>query len=164
MQDDVRICVDARLNMFRQYYTVPPAVQPDLDAFTADLLTMAEASADSSAFEAAFAASDMNQRFTGLLTRCTPKPYQMTQEEKEAVRNTKKQMFAQNKGQIAKDIAADVADSLMMEVESDVIAARRKAMIESGTLDEYTRISNTVEDVGILAKGLGKLFGKKKKK
>jgi len=151
------------LNVFEQYYTVPEEMKGEFEIFKSDLLALAESSADSQAFEAAFMSSGLSDRYNGLLTRCTPKPYEMTEADKAASKEVRKQMFEENKEQIAKDILSDAADSVMMKAESDLITKRREAMIESGTLDEYTRATNAVEDIGWFAKSIGKFFGKNKK-
>ena len=164
MSPDVKQCVDARLNFFEQYYTVPEVVQGDVDAFRRDVLSLAENCADATAFETNFVSSGLNDRFTNLITRCTPKPYSMTAEEKTASEEVKKQMREENKGQLAKDIAGDVADSVLMEMDSDAHSMSRQMMIETGVYDEYTRATNAVEDIGWLAGSLGKLFRKKKDK
>ena len=129
MLNDVKQCFDSRVNFFGQYYTVPAEVQPEVDAFINEIVALGERSQGAAEFEAAFASSGLSERFTGLLTRCTPKPYQMNEQEKAYVREVKKEMFEENKEQLVKDVASDVADSIMMKAESDAIAGRRKAMI-----------------------------------
>ena len=50
----------------------------------------------------------------------------------------------------------------LLEVEEELIVQGRKAMIESGTFDEFTRVSNVVEDGKNLFGFVKGLFGKKK--
>lgn len=138
-------------------------MKSEFDAFKNDLLSLEESGADSQVFETAFISSGLRDRYNGLLTRCTPKPYEMTEADKATSKEVRKQMFEENKGQIAKDIVSDVADYVMMKAESGLIAKSRKAMIESGSFDEYTRAANAVEDIGWFAKSIGKLLGKNKK-
>ncbi len=164
MKTDVKQCVDARLNFFEQYYTVPEEVKSDVDGFRDELLALAENCGDATSFEATFVSSGLSDRFNNLIIRCTPKPYQMSEDEKAYSKAVSKQMFEENKGQIAKDIAADVAESAMMAAESEAVARKRQIMIETGTFDEYTRATNAIEDVGWAAKTIGKFFKKKDKK
>lgn len=163
MRDDVKMCVNARFDMFEKYYIVPQNIAYQVESFCKEVTDLAEGCNDVADFEAKFISTGLSQKFNDLLISCTPKPYQISQEEQAFVNQTKKEMFEEDKEEIKKYIVDDVADSVKMEFESDIISAGRKVMIESGTLDEYTRITNVVEDVGIVAKGLGKLFGKKKK-
>lgn len=162
MKPDVKQCVDARINFFEQYYIVPESVKGEVEAFCTEIIALAERSADATSFETGFASSDLNNRFTNLLTRCTPKPYTMTEAEKQASKEIKKEMTP--KGQLAKDVLGDVGDSVLMKMESDAQAMNRKMMIEEGVFDDYTRATNVVEDIGWIAGLAGKFFKKRKDK
>lgn len=162
MNSDVQVCAEARTNFFKQYCTVPNDLKGEVEEFCRDVSALAENSVDAAAFEAEFVNCGLSDRFNSLVTRCPPKPYEMTAEDKAHVREVKKQMWNESKGQILRDAAEDVADSVMMKVESEVTQQRRKAMIEDGVYDDYTRASNVAEDVGILSRAIGKLFKGKK--
>lgn len=162
MDSSVKMCVDARLNMFTQYYEVPANVSADVDAFCRELIILGEESPDAAAFEGAFASRGLSDRFTALLTRCTPKPYQMNAQEQAHAKETAREIFEEDRERIEKEFAEDVADSVQMKAESDLTEVKRGILIATGTMDEYTKISNITEDIGILGKGLKKLFGKKK--
>ena len=43
MQQDVLICVNARLDFFGKYYAVPQALQPEVDSFVAQLRELGSA-------------------------------------------------------------------------------------------------------------------------
>lgn len=163
MDSGVKMCVDARLNMFSQYYTVPENVAADVDAFCRELTILGESSPDVAAFEEAFASKGFSNRFTALLSVCVPKPYQMNTQEQAHARETAREIFEEDKDRIKKELVEDVADTVQVKLDSDITAAKRKIMIEAGVMDEYTKISNITEDIGIVGRGLKSLFGKKKK-
>lgn len=163
MDSGVKMCVDARLSMFSQYYTVPESVAADVEAFCRELTQLGEESADVAAFEAAFASRGFGDRFNALLMICMPKPYQMNAQEQAYARETAREIFEEDKDRIKKELLKDVADTVQVKMESDLTVLKRKIMHETGTLDEYTKISNIAEDIGITKKGLRGLFGKKQK-
>ena len=69
----------------------------------------------------------------------------------------------ERKKQFADTLINDVTDSVTMRAESDAMQARRRAMSDAGVLDEYTKATNAVEDVGRLAGFFRSKFGKKNK-
>jgi len=162
MTEDVKSCVLTRENFFEQYYTVPEDVKPEVQAFVAQLRALGEASSDAAAFESAFASNGLSDKFNSLLMKCTPKPITMTAEQQAYSKQVAKDLYKENGGNLAKDIASDAADTLAVEAKEELIAQSRKAMIKAGTFDDYTRASNMVEDAGILGGFVKKLFGKKK--
>ena len=148
MIDEVLACVNAKINSIETYLDVPDG---GLDAFKAELMAFAEPFSNATAFETAFTQSPLNQQFMGFYTKFPPKPYTMTAEDKAFARQTAKQMLEENKQEILRDAAADVADTVLLETKSAARTARRQAMIEAGVFDDYTRASNKVDDVKILA-------------
>ena len=162
MQQDVLICVNARLDFFEKYYQVPAALQPEVDDFITKLKALGESSADAGAFEAAFASSGLSAQFNGLLPRLTPVAQAMTPEQKQYSKQVRREVLGQTAGKVVEDMVSDVADTIMVEAEEELIARRRKDMINAGVYDEYTKVTNAVEDAGIVGGFLKGLFGKKK--
>jgi hypothetical protein len=159
MGEDIRVCVTSRTEFFEKYVVVPEAVRGDVEDFIRCVNELGDACADAGEFEARFVSQGLSDRFNSLIPRCAPKAYQMTQEDKAHSREVAKEIFREDKERIIKEAVADVADSVYVAAESEVIAQQRKRMIEDGTYDEYTRITNKIEDAGIVArffKGLGK--------
>ena len=107
---------------------------------------MGESCSDSTEFESKFISSGLSEQFNNLLNCCTPKAYKMTDEEK----------------QYSKSIAKDVVDTIAVEAKEEAHAIKRKVMIEAGVFDEYTRVSNAIDDAGRVGKFIGGLFKKKK--
>ena len=163
MREDVKACVEARVNFFGQYYEVPPTVQPEVDAFVAQVQELGEQSADAQQFEAAFASTGLSDRFNAILPKCTPKAFEATAEQKEYSKQVRREMWEEQKAQIGQDILDDVTESAMMRAESDAQQQTRRAMSEAGVLDDYTRASNAVEYATEAGGFLAKLFKKKKK-
>lgn len=159
MIEEVRTCVCARTDFFGKYVVVPPALQPELDRFLEKINALGENCTGAAEFEKQFQASGLMDVFNSLITRCSPQAYQMTAEDKAKSRQVAKEIFREDKDRILKEAGEDLLESLEMKVESDVRAQRIHQMSEAGVLDDYTRATNLVEDVGIL----GRLLRKKKK-
>lgn len=162
MRDDVRACVSARIDFFDKYFTVPTEMKSEVANFIAETEALGESVADSQEFEAKFVSTGLSDRFNSIIPKCTPKSVPVTEEQKAYSEQVRKEMWEEQKGQIAKDIVIDVAESAAMRAESDIMQARRRAMAEVGTLDEYTRASNLADDIEYSAGFFSKLFKKKK--
>ena len=161
MTDEVRTCVSARTDFFGKYMQVPPALQPELDSFLERINALGEQSANAGEFEQKFQQSGLSDLFNSLVTRCTPQAYQMTAEDQAYSRQVAKEIFREDKGRILKEEAEYLQDSLQLRVESDINTARIRKMSEAGVLDEHTKASNLVDDVGIIARFFN---GRKKNK
>lgn len=159
MNEYVKLSVDARLKLLTENYKVPEALQGEVEAFVRDITALGEAAPDSVAFEEQFNSSGLSERFCALLPRLTPIAHKLTAEEKAAAKETYREMVP--KSEIADKIADDVKESVELKLESDLISAGRGVLNEAGVLDDYTRISNRVEDAGRLGKFIGNLFKKK---
>ena len=107
--------------------------------------------------------SIMSDAFNNLITRCTPQAYQMTAEDKAHSRQVAKEIFREDKDRILKEAGQDLLETVEMKVESDLRTQRIRQMSEAGVLDEYTKVSNAVDDVGILARFFKNRRDKKKK-
>jgi len=160
MTEDVLACVNSRTDLFGKYMTVPSELQPELDSFVARITALGEASANATEFEQHFQSSGLSDVFNGLVSRCTPQAYQMTEEDKAYSKQVSREIFREDKDRILKEAGQDLLESVEMKADSDLRSQRIRAMSEAGVLDDYTKVSNVVEDVGILAR----LFGKKKSK
>ena len=138
---------------------VPPPLQPELMAFIEKINDLGESCSNAAEFEIQFQTSGLMDVFNGLVTRCSPQAYQMTAEDKAKSRQVAKEIFREDKDRILKEAGKDLLESVEMKIESDVRAQRIHQMSEAGVLDDYTRATNMLEDVGILAR----LLRKKKK-
>jgi hypothetical protein len=148
LKDNVRVSVDARLNMFSQYFIVPPALQEEVDDFSADILALGERSLDVSAFEAEFISAGLSDRFNSLLPRLVPKAAAPTPELKEIKRQAMKETnSAKDIGQYAAKSLLDHAKYLFNREARDQM---QKKMIENDTFDDFTRLSNLGDDIEIL--------------
>ncbi len=163
----VKQCVDAKKQVFETYFDVPPAVAPELNALFERIDALGEGTNDAATFEARFQA-ELQTEYNGMFQKVTPRPVQMTKEEKEASRKLAMELTygssdpAAVAAGIAKDVAADAAGYAATELHERGLSARRQAMIASGTYGEYTRISNAVDDARRAGGFLSRLFGKKK--
>lgn len=163
MREDVKACVDARTGFFGTYMTVPPTLQPELDAFLTRITALGEESADAAEFEQAFRSTGLSDIFNGLVSRCTPQAYQMTEADKAHSRQVAKEIFREDKDRILKEAGADLLESAEMAAESKLREERIHRMADAGVYDDYTKATNAVEDAGIVAGFFKGLFGKKKK-
>lgn len=157
MTEEVRVCVDAKLDSLVTYLEIPANVQPEFDDFCRRLAVFAEGFTGAQEFEAAFAQNELNTQFLSFYTKCTVKSTPMTKEQKKAALKTWGQMLEENSGDLAKEALTDIADTALLHAKSDMMTKNRERMIEEGTFDEYTRRSNRAEDAGNL---LSRLFKK----
>lgn len=162
MTEEVKLCVSARTEFFGKYMAVPPALQPELDSFLARITALGEASPDAAAFEQQFQATGLMDTFNSLVSRCTPQAYQMTKEDKAYSRQVAKEIFTEDKDRILKEAGQDLLESVELKVESEMNAERIKRLSDAGMLDEYTKVSNAVDDAGIIARFFKKKFRKNK--
>ena len=160
MKEDVKICVSSRVDFFDKYYDVPADMTAEVEDFKNKVIDLGERSADAQSFEADFASMGLSDEFMALLPKCTPKAMQMTQEQKARSKQIYKEMREERGESLFGDIVKDIGDSAMVELKEEMIARDRKAMIEDGVYDEYTKATNAIDDVGFIAG----LFKKKKKK
>ena len=162
MNDYVKQCVDSRVDFFDKYYTVPAELKPEVEAFINEINQLGDAATDAVDFENRFASSELSERFNNLLTRCIPKAYNMTNEEKQHSKETAKEIFKEDRSRIIKEATEEAVEHAAIIANEELIAKRREAMIESGVFDEYTRASNAVDVIGESGSFLKKLFKKKK--
>jgi len=162
MNDYIKQCVNSRVDFFDKYYTVPAELKPEVEAFIDDINQLGNAATDAVDFENKFASSELSERFNSLLTRCIPKAYNMTNEEKQHSKETAKEIFKEDRSRIVKEAAAEVVDHATIMADEELIAMRREAMIEAGVFDEYTRVSNAIDIMTESGSFLKKLFKKKK--
>ena len=160
MKENVKNSITLRKNFFTQYYIVPESVKPEIEAFIVELEMIGEQCEDAAAFEAEFAQKNMQEKMNGIILKCEPKPFEMSDSEKTYAKQTAKEIFEEDKGRIIKEAAIDVAESAALTVESELITEKNKILSEAGVLDDYTRATNLIDDVG----RLGKFFKKKNKK
>lgn len=161
MRDDIKVCVSARTDFFDKYFTVPESERENVEKFVQDLNALGESCGDTAEFEARFESEGLSKRFNELIPKMTQKAAPVTQEQKEYSKQVAKEMLKEDKGRIAKDLVGDVLDTVELKAESELITQHRESMIESGTLDEYTRASNNIEDAGRAVGFFKRLFGKK---
>ena len=154
-------CINTRVDFFEKYVTVPAELQQEVADFVCDINALGEQSGDVAEFEAKFAAEGLSDRFNSLVTRCTPIPQEMTAEQKAYSKEVYQEIHP--KGEVAKDIFKDLADTACVEAEEELIAVDRRKRIEAGIDDDYTRATNYIDDAQIVGKWLGGLFKKKKK-
>lgn len=162
MNEYVQQCVNSRVDFFDKYYTVPEALKPEVEAFISDVNRLGETAADAVDFENKFVSNVLNERFNSLLTRCIPKAYNMTAEEKQSSRETAKGIFKEDRSRIIKETVADAIDYAAVMANEELIAKQREAMIESDIFDEYTKASNAIDILTDGGNFLKNLFKKKK--
>lgn len=117
MKDDVKACVNSRLDFINNYLDVTPEHKAECD------------------------------QFNSMVGRIPQKTHKMTKEEKYFSKATMKQILNENKGQIASDIAQEAAETATLHAKDELIAENRKRMIKEGVFDEYTRASNVASDI-----------------
>lgn len=161
MVDEVKICVDAKVNFFAEYFTVPTDLQSEVDRFAADVTALGETCANAAEFEDQFIKTGLSARFNGLLPKCAAKAHKMTKEEKQHSRKVAKDILQENKKELVGDAVFDIAGYATTYTREELITQSREKMIEDGTLADYTIAKNTVEDIGRLGSFLKNKFGRR---
>lgn len=147
--------IDAKCNVFIEYMQVPDHLQGEFENLCAEMHALGDGMTDYNLFEQQFASSGLSDRYNTLLAKCTPKAVTMTVEQKQASFNMAKEQIS------VKDIAADIVDMATTELQQEAISMKRKAMIDAGAFDEYTRTSNKIDDATRAGKFLLNKFKKK---
>ena len=156
MNDDVKRCYDMRVDFVNQYYQVPTEMELDLAGFFNELEELGNQCADATEFEGRFVSEGYADRFNGMLARFKPQSSMSAKDAvKMAFKNQKDVMMSQEGKEFLKESAKE---SILIDAESDAIAASRKAMIEMDVFDDYTRARNAVD----LVKDTFKRFKRKK--
>lgn len=163
MTDEVKRCVDARVDFFATYFTIPDGLQPDVDAWRQDIITLGEACGTGQEFEERFLAEGLSDRFNALLPRCTPKAHPMTKEEKRNSAATFKEILRENKEEVISSAIQDATQRVANDLIDDQIAKNRERMIANGTFADYTIMQNKIDAAEEAIGFLSGIFRRKKK-
>ena len=159
MLDEVKNCVDAKINFFEDYFSVPDDLKSEMDMFIKDTQTLGEQCSSASEFEQQFSTSELLNRFNTLVSKCTPKAKKMTKEEKKQSVKIAKDILYENRAEIAKDTLKDTANRIINDKRDDMLTKNRERMIEEGTYADYTIRRNKINSIRDF---LEKIFNKKK--
>ena len=159
MVDEVKTCVDAKINFFEDYFSVPDDLKSEMDMFIKDTQALGEKCSSASEFEQQFSTSELLNRFNTLISKCTPKAKKMTKEEKKQSVKIAKDILYENRAEIAKDTLKDTANRIINDKRDDMLTKNRERMIEEGTYADYTIRRNKINSIRDF---LEKIFNKKK--
>lgn len=146
MTDEVKKCVDIRINFFDEYFTIPEDMQNEVQAFIADITLLGNSCNSATEFEQKFVSEGLSERFNAILPNCIQKPVKMTREQKKQSRKIAKEILAENKDELIDDALTYVANRGMNDLRDKAIAISREKMIEEGTMSDYTIRKNYIED------------------
>ena len=159
MVDEVKTCVDAKINFFEEYFSVPDDLKSEMDMFIKDTQALGEQCSSASEFEQRFSTSELLNRFNTLVSKCTPKAKKMTKEEKKQSVKIAKDILYENRAEIAKDTLKDTANRIINDKRDEMLTKNREKMIEEGTYADYTIRRNKINSIRDF---LEKIFNKKK--
>ena len=159
MLDEVKTCVDAKINFFEEYFSVPDDLKSEMDMFIKDTQALGEQCSSASEFEQRFSTSELLNRFNTLVSKCTPKAKKMTKEEKKQSVKIAKDILYENRAEIAKDTLKDTANRIINDKRDDMLTKNRERMIEEGTYADYTIRRNKINSIRDF---LEKIFNNKK--
>ena len=159
MLDEVKNCVDAKINFFEDYFSVPDDLKSEMDMFIKDTQALGEKCSSASEFEQQFSTSELLNRFNTLVSKCTPKAKKMTKEEKKQSVKIAKDILYENRVEIAKDTLKDTANRIINDKRDEMLTKNREKMIEEGTYADYTIRRNKINSIRDF---LEKIFNKKK--
>lgn len=146
MTDEVKKCVDIRINFFDEYFTIPEDMQNEVQVFIADITLLGNSCNSATEFEQKFVSEGLSERFNAILPKCVQKPVKMTKEQKKQSRKIAKEILAENKDELVDDALTYVANRGMNDLRDKAIAISREKMIEEGTMSDYTIRKNYIED------------------
>ena len=159
MLDEVKNCVDAKINFFEDYFSVPDDLKSEMDMFIKNIQSLGEQCSSASEFEQQFSTSELLNRFNTLVSKCIPKAKKMTKEEKKQSVKIAKDILYENREEIAKDALKDTSNRIINDKRDDMLTKNRERMIEEGTYADYTIRRNKINSIRDF---LEKIFNKKK--
>lgn len=161
MTEDVKACYEARANYFDQYFTVPQDVQGDVNEFINQAAALGEGCANAAEFEEEFVSTGLSDRFTAVISKCTPKAHKMTREDRKKALQTTKDILSENKKDIARDAVESIAGRVSTELRGEAAEQIHLQRLADGTDAEYTARKNMIDDAGRAIGFLAGLFKKK---
>lgn len=161
MTEEIKKCIDSRVDFIYEYYTIPSEGQEEVVDFIKRITDLGDSCKSATEFEEKFISTNLLGEFNSLLPKLSPKAYKMTKKDKQKSKKIFMEIVNENKKEIATDAIKDVGEIVEINMESKLIEKNREKMIEDGTFDEYTRMNNLLGDIKDIGKGL---FSKAKKK
>jgi len=157
MKEDVKVCVDSRINFFYEYFDIPESLKFEIEVLFDDVNILAEKCKTVNDFEERFISDGLSVRFNDCLSKCTPKQKTITKAEKKSSVRIAKEIILNDKENIAKDVLKDVTNRMFNDTKDEMITESRERMIEEGTLADHTIKKNFIRSVGSLLKRKHKL-------
>ena len=164
MVDEVKKCVDAKINFFEEFFSVPNDLQSEMEMFIKDTQDLGEKCSSASEFEEQFSTSELLNRFNTLVSKCTPKVKKMTKEEKKQSVKIAKEILNENKEELAKDALRETTNRIINDKRDEMLAKSRERMLEDGTFDDYTIMRNRIHGINDIVSFIGNIFRKKVEK
>ncbi|MDD8048384.1 MAG: hypothetical protein PHH04_02155 [Thomasclavelia sp.] len=160
MINEVKACVDAKINYIDQYYEVPNDLKEELDIFTNDVNILGEKCTSATQFEELFVSEGLSNQFAAFFTKLKPKQVKMTKEQKKDSVRIAKDILKESKDELIQDELERGTYQAKRAAERTVMEKTKEEMIENDTFDDFTRASNNVE----ILESIGNFFKKKIKK
>ena len=164
MVDEVKKCVDAKINFFEEFFSVPNDLKSEMEMFIKDTQDLGEKCSSASEFEEQFSTSELLNRFNTLVSKCTPKAKKMTKEEKKQSVKIAKEILNENKEEFAKDALRETTNRIINDKRDEMLAKSRERMLEDGTFDDYTIMRNRIHGINDIVRFIGNIFRKKVEK
>lgn len=164
MVDEVKKCVDAKINFFEEFFSVPNDLKSEMEMFIKDTQDLGEKCSSASEFEEQFSTSELLNRFNTLASKCTPKAKKMTKEEKKQSVKIAKEILNENKEEFAKDALRETTNRIINDKRDEMLAKSRERMLEDGTFDNYTIMRNRIHGINDIVRFIGNIFRKKVEK
>lgn len=146
MIDDVKKCVDLRINLLDEYFIIPDEIQNEVQAIIENIISLGESCDNAVDFEERFVSEGLLDKYNDIFHKCMPKPAKVTKDQKQESINITKEMLKENRDELVSDAFCQVADRGMNDLRDKVIAETRKTMIKEGTMADYTIAKNYIED------------------
>lgn len=161
MTQEIKVCVDSRVNFLDDYFIIPQELQKEIDTLKKEITGLGERCGGAEEFEDKFVSTGLSERFAAIIPRCTPKPHKMTKDEKKKSLDTAKEMLRENKQDIAKGALDSIAVSARVSLSGEAAERIHNQRIADGTAADITIAKNRITDAGRLLGFLVGKFGKK---
>lgn len=160
MIDEVKTCVNARVNYFEEYFSVPDQMKEDIDSFIQDMETLGNCCGSVAEFEQTFVSSGLSDRFYALIAKCTPRARKMTKEEKQHSMSVAQDILYEQRSELAKNAATEIVGGFISKKRDERIEESHRQMIEDGTHVAFTIRRNRIQDAERLLDFLGRKIKK----
>ena len=156
MLDDVKRCINMRVNHINEYFQIPEDMEQEVSQIFEQLNDLGEQCKDAVEFEGRFANEGYMERYNSLFMKLKPKAVKSKKEILKDASQNYKEMYTSKEG--LESLAEDAVERVAVKVSTEKDKAIREKLIDMDLADDVTRARNASE----LVKDAFKFFKKRK--